>query len=234
MAQRFTLPPVITATTWGNVAGALWLQSRRGSVTDDAGDLAPKWTNREAAALVRALRDIGRGAPGGFPWWYQFAAAAYGWEPAAYKDHLLASGEQADAIYPPETAVMLRREVDRICEGLDTIRQAEPRLELADVFDDDEFKDDVMQALHQDGAQAQFKVPLPACKGKGDRKVVPPVWDRKERRWKCPDGVVVVDDPLTALVKALIKPAAVIAVVYLLATGVPVAINQRRRRRTRK
>lgn len=234
MAERFTLPPVITASTWSNVADALWAQSRRGSVQDDSGDMAPKWTNREAVSLVSALRELGKGAPGGFAWWYQFAAVAYGWEPSAYKDHLLASAAQADAIYPPDTAVMLNREIARIMTGLDTVTRPEPRMELVDVFDDNAFKSDVMEALHQDGASAQFKIPLPACKGDKDRKAGPPVWDRKERRWKCPGGVVTVDDPLTAIVKSLIKPAAAIAVVYLLATGIPVAINARRRRRKRK
>jgi len=234
MAERFQLPPLITASTWANVADALWTQSRRGSVQDDAGDMAPKWTNREAAALVSALRGLGKSAPGGFPWWYQFAAAAYGWEPSNYKDHLLVNAAQADGIYPPETAVMLNREIARITTGLDTVTRPDPRMELIDVFDDEAFMSDVMQALHEDGSNAQFKIPLPACKAEGGRKLRPPVWDRRERRWKCPDGVAVIDDPLTALVKALIKPAAVIAAVYLLATGIPVALDARRKRRKRK
>jgi hypothetical protein len=228
MAERFQLPPVITASSWPSLADSLWSQTKRGVVQDDAGDLAPKWTNREAVSVVQALRELGKGL--GFEWWYQFAALAYGWDPAA--DRLDETPSQADALYPPDSAVLLNRELIRIMNALETTHREDPRIELADVFDENAFKSDLMSALRQDGAAAQFKIPIPACKGEGGR-LVPPVWDRETRKWKCPGGVVVIDDPLTALVKSLIKPAAVIAAIYVLAAGVP-AVLKRRRKRSRR
>jgi len=238
MPERFQLPPVITASSWPLVAESLWKQSRRGIVTDDRGDIGPKWTNREAVAIIAALRQAAKAAPGGFPLWYQFAAAAYGWEPAettGYKDHLTSSAKQADAIYPTDAAIMLNRELERITTALDATSayRPEPRFELRDVFGDQAMWSDVMTALHQDGASATFKIPLPACKRK-DGKLATPVWDRTERRWKCPDGVAVIDDPLTALIKSLIKPAAVVGLIYVLATGVPVVMKRRRQSRRKR
>lgn len=235
MPERFQLPPLITASSWPSVAESIWTQNRRGSVQDEQGDLAPKWTNREAVAVIAALRDIARSLPDGFPLWYQLAAAAYDWEPATYKDHLMVSAEQADAIYPAEAAVLLNRELVRITNALDQTRGArpDPRMQLDDVFDDNQMMSDVMQALHEDGSRALFKIPLPACKG-ADGKPAAPVWDRSERRWKCPGGVITIDDPITALLKSLVKPAIVIGLVYVLATGGAVALRKRRRQGRRR
>lgn len=235
MPERFQLPPVITASSWPSVAEALWSQNRRGSVQDDQGDIAPKWTNREAIALIAALRGLARALPEGFPLWYQLAAAAYDWEPASYKDHLMVNAAQADAIYPAEPAVVLNREMIRITNALDQTRGArpEPRLQLDDVFDDEQMMSDVMQALHDDGSRAMFKIPLPACKG-ADGKPAAPVWDRNERRWRCPNGVVAIDDPITALLKSLVKPAIAVGLIYVLATGGTVALRKRRQNRRRR
>lgn len=231
MPERFTLPPVITGSTWSNVMESLWTQARRGVEADDDGTIAPKWTNREAAAIIAGMRELGRGVPGGFALWYQFAALAYAWEPGV--DRLDATPDQADRMYPPEAAVQLNLELQRITNELDDARHSDPRLALVDVFDRASFQAEVETALAQDGAQAAFKIPLPACKDPRTGKPTKPIKDPRTGKWTCPGGVVTVDDPLTAIVKigaTIAIPLAIILVAY----GVMVGKQQRRGRRKRK
>src|SRR6185503_19150659 len=68
MPERFTLPRTVTGSTWPNVMAALWERSSRGVVMDDEGGAAPRWTNREALAVVMALRRVAqRGVPAVVP-----------------------------------------------------------------------------------------------------------------------------------------------------------------------
>lgn len=227
MAERFTLAPLITGSTWSNVMGALRAKPTRGLVTDDDGERAPKWTNREALAVILAARSAGKNAQGGFPLWYQFAAGAYGWTPEG--DQLVKTREQADAIYDPQLAVVLQQELTRLAKELDTSKLA-PRLELDERgWDAPATWAAVAQALQQDGATASFKIPLPVCRDPKTGKPARPV--KRDGRWSCPGGVVTIDDPLTAITKAAAKiavPAAVILIAYW------VAKEKRGRRKRRR
>lgn len=223
MPERFTLPRTITGTTWPNVMSALWERSSRGVVTDDDGVKVPRWTNREALAVVMSLHKIARGA---FPLWYQFAAVAYGWSPD--NDQLTARGGQADRWYPAEISTMLNGELVRLTRELEASRPGEPRLDLDDVFSDKAVIAAVTGALRQDGADAAFKIPLPACKDPVTGKPARPVKDPKTGKWTCPGGPILIDDPITAIVKALAPIA--IPLALILGAGW-LAGNQRRRRR---
>lgn len=228
MPERFTLPRVITGSTWPNVMAALWERASRGMVTDDEGGQAPRWTNREALAVVMALRKL---AGAGFPLWYQFAAVAYGWSPD--NDQLTARGGQADQWYPPEIAVLLNGEIERITGELEAAPvRREPQLDLEDLFDDKTVIAAITGALKQDGADAAFKIPLPACKDPVTGRPAKPVKDPRTGKWTCPGGGYTVDDPITAIIKSLSKVAIPVALIY----GVAWVLSHkpRRSRRPRK
>lgn len=227
MPERFTLPRTITGSTWPNVMASLWERSSRGMVSDDEGTQAPRWTNREALAVVMGLRKLVGQA---FPLWYQFAAVAYGWSPD--NDQLTARGGQADQWYPTEIAVLLSGEIARLTAALEGARQGEPRLELEDLFDDKDVIAAVMGALKQDGADAAFKIPLPACKDPVTGRPAKPVKDPRTGKWTCPGGGYTIDDPLTAIIKSLSKVAIPAALIY----GAVLVLSRkpRRSRRPRK
>lgn len=228
MPERFTLPRTITGSTWLNVMSSLWERSVRGMVTDDEGVPAPRWTNREALAVVMALRKLARAA---FPLWYQFAAVAYGWSPE--NDELTARGGQADIAYPPEISVLLNHEIARIAKELEAANtQAKPQLDLDDVFDDKSVIAAVRGALRQDGAEAAFKIPLPACKDPVTGKPTRPVKDPQTGKWTCPGGAVMIDDPITAIIKALSKVA--IPAALILGAAWVLSHKPRRSRRPRR
>lgn len=208
MSERFTLPPVITGSTWTAVWGALWERSSRGTVADEEGALAPKWTNREAIAIIAAIRSA---AAPDFPLWYQFAAPAFGWEPGVNK--LDRSEAQADREYDPSAAVLLYQEIRRIATELDDRQRREPRVELdAQTWTDATFQAEIAKALREDGAQAQFKIPLPACKDPRTGKPARPVRG-SDGKWRCPGGPLLIDDPITAIVKALAPIALPVALI---------------------
>lgn len=226
MAERFTLPRTITGSTWPNVMAALWERSTRGVVTEE-GAQVPRWTNREALAVVMGLRKLAAGA---FPLWYQFAAVAYGWSPD--NDQLTVRGGQADGEYPPEISVLLSGEIDRITTELEGEQRKDPRLELEDLFADKSVIAAVAGALKQDGADAAFKIPMPACKDPVTGRPAKPVKDPRTGKWTCPGGGYTVDDPITAIVKSLSKVAIPVALIY----GVAWVLSHkpRRSRRPRK
>lgn len=224
MPERFLLPPVITGSTWSTVWGYTWEHQGRGAVTDDEGTIAPRWTNREAVAIIAALRAV---APE-FPLWYQFAAIAYGWEPGQNK--LDRSQAQADRDYDANANVMLNLEMQRIVNDLDAARRPDPRIELdAQTWSDAAFQAEIAKALREDGAQAQFKIPLPACKDPKTGKPAKPV-KGADGKWHCPGGPLLIDDPITAIVKAL----APIAVPAALILGAAWIMTKRPRRRPRR
>jgi hypothetical protein len=226
MPERFRLPPVITGSSWGTVWGALWEKPPRGVIEDSDGTAVPKWTSREAMAVIAALRAA---AAGDFPLWYQFAAIAYGWTPDG--DRLSATAAQADAIYPADAAALLQNEIGRLASTFDS-RRSDPRLELdSTAFDDKATIAEVAKALRDDGAEAQFKIPLPMCKDPQTGKPAKPV-KGPDGKWHCPGGAVMIDDPITALIKALSKVAVPIALV----AGAAWLLGQqtaRKRRRSR-
>lgn len=210
MPERFTLPRTITGSTWPTVMASLWERSSRGIVTDESGASAPRWTNREALAVVMALRSHAGKA---FPLWYQFAAVAYGWSPD--NDQLTARGGQADLEYPTEIAVMLLGEIERITAELEGAQpRSEPRLDLEDLFDDRLVVAQVAAALKQDGADAAFKIPLPVCKDPVTGRPAKPVKDPRTGKWTCPGGGLTIDDPITAIIKSLSKVAIPVALIY--------------------
>lgn len=230
MPERFQLPPVITSSSWITLMQSLWSQSRRGTVKDDAGIEVPAWTNREAIAIISGMRELAQGMPTGqgFPLWYQFAAVAYGWQPQA--DTLDNSTAQADRIFPPDDAVELNAELERMVTHLDLRSHPAPRMALVDRFGSDTFLSELRTALRQDGAEPQFKIPLPACKDPATGRPARPVKDPRTGKWACPGGAITIDDPVTALLKAL-ATVAVPAALVLLAIG---ALEPRRRRRKNK
>lgn len=228
--DRFSLPPLVTASTWASVWSSLWSQAlaRRGATHDSDGTVAPAMTNREALAIVMALRRMARATGAEFPLWYQFAAPAYAWTPGT--DVLDATDRQADEEYPADAAVQLHLELQRLTAELDDRAVKEPRLEISDVFADGETQREVAAALRDDGARAEFKIPLPACKDPNTGKPARPVYDDRDRKWKCPGGVVTIDDPITAIIKS----AAPLAIIAILAYGAGVIWSKKPRRRRRK
>jgi hypothetical protein len=230
MPERFQLPSVITSSSWLTVMQSLWSQSKRGTVADDAGIQVPAWTNREAVSVISAMRELAKGMPAGsaFPLWYQFAAVAYGWQPSS--DKLDNSMAQADRVYPADDAVELNAELERIVTYLDLRVHPNPRMALRDVFNSDTFMSEVRTALAQDGAKVEFKIPLPACKDPMTGKPARPVKDPRTGKWTCPGGAITIDDPVTALLKAL-AIVAIPAALVLLAIG---AVEPRRRRRKKR
>lgn len=225
MSDRVALPPVVTASTWRNIVQSIWQQSaRQGLETDDDGATAPAWTNRQALSIVAGMRAAARPVMS-WPLWYQFAAAAYGWDPAT--GELDASDERAEGAYPAGAAVQLVAELRRIAEALDAVRYPELRVELPESWGGAELVADMTAALRDDGAQVAFKIPLPTCRDPRTGKPARPVRDPADGRWKCPGGVVTIDDPITAIIKSLSKaavPAALILIAYA-------AITNKRRRR---
>lgn len=228
MAERFALPPVVTASSWATAVSSLLAQQRaRRGVDVEEGGAAPVMTNREALAIVEAMR---RPASRLTPWglWYQFGAIAYGWEPGG-SEELDGSDERADADFAPYAAVMLCEELIRIAESLDAVGQPDPRIELIDVWGDPRHMAEIGAALQDDGARVSFKIPIPACKDPVTGKPARPVRDPSTGRWTCPGGVVTIDDPLTAILKSLSKvvvPVGAIVLAYY-----ALEYKQRRRRK---
>lgn len=229
MAERFTLPPMITASSWGSVMDALWSKSSRGMTTDDDGTIAPKWTNREAVAVISALRGMAALAEDGFPLWYQFAASAYDWEPG--RNRLDRSEVQADRYYDAGAAVQLNLVMMRLVGELDARKRSSPRLDLdSHSWTDAALQGELAKALREDGeAGIAFKIPLPACKDPVTGKPARPVKDPKTGKWTCPGGPLLIDDPITAILKAL----APIAVPLALILGAAWLAGNKRHRRQR-
>lgn len=173
VAERFRLQPIVTASLWGTVWESIWsgLQRDRGMQIDREGTTAPKLTNREAIAIVAALRKESQRTTAGFPLWYQFAAIAYGWDPD--NDRLDISDTQRDRVYPADMAVELFLAVQKLTFELEKESPTDPRLELdSGAFADNVFQGEVIAALHADGAFTTAVIPL--CK------------DKKTGKWRFP------------------------------------------------
>lgn len=243
VSERFRLPRSIEARTWAGLHSGLWKNPPRGMVARDDMTIAPAWTCREAIAVIQAMRAAAGAAA--FPFWYQFAALGYGWDPA--RDVLHGSRRQADSYYPADAAVLLHLELQRVTSDLDDAQgAARPRIDLEPTtFDDEKFRDEVAIALRHDGALAYWSgvpnssmgddpeikmpVPLPACKDPNTGKPVMPKLNPKTGKFECPGGVVVIDDPITAIVKSLAVVVVPVAIIVI-----AVAIANMRSKRGRK
>lgn len=226
MPERFVLPPLITGSTWQNAVAALLRgqgDSRGLEVEGEA--TAPAMTNREALAIVAAMRAPAQRVSG-FPLWYQFAALAYGWSPEGAE--LDGRSDQADADYPVYAGVMLAGELARIAQELDAANSPDARIDLPDVWAQPVLMAEIGAALQDDGAEVAFKIPLPACKDPKTGAPAKPVRNPKTGRWECPGGIITIDDPITAIVKSLLKVAIPVGAIYV---AYEVFLKPRRRRK---
>src|SRR4029077_12234674 len=108
-----------------------------------------------------------------WPLWYQFAAAAYGWDPAT--GELDATDERADGAYPAGAAVQLVAELRRIAEALDAVRYPELRVELPESWGGAELVADMTAAVRDDGrGGARVREDSGATRGRGVRGVQDP------------------------------------------------------------
>jgi hypothetical protein len=251
MPASLKFPNLVTASTWSNVDAALWkfVTDKRGKYgartgRSDVKTWTPLLTNGDAATLIRGWLDA---VPAGsrrelFPFWYQFAAVAYGWDPRT--DNLIATPKQRDAFYPDAMLVELWIAVHDIATALEAQGAPSPRLDMDWQFDDGVFIASVVAQLQQDGAapkwkpgdaEAAFKIPVPACK-RPDGTIGPPRCKRVMKAWpylceeweKC--DAVVVDDPVTVVKERTAVwfwGALIVGVLYLMHDNKP-----RRRRRT--
>jgi hypothetical protein len=249
MAPKRTFPPLITASTWGTAYQAAWnaVLKTNGPEYADDGTLAPRLTNRDAAALVRAWSSNAAATTARFPLWYQFAAIAYGW--AHDNDTLNTSAKQADALYPTELAKELWLTLHRLELDLDDEGVSNPRLEFDNGWADPMWLAMLRGELQQDGAQAQFKIPTGFCidTKTGRRRVPRPKCDSKGQgpinpidptgpRLPCDKPgdckSIDIDDPITGIGKKLGKDFAKLAIVVAVAWIVWKETT--RQRRTRK
>ena len=206
---RAVFPAVVTASTWSAVVASLWkrAQDARGLDTVEDGT-APTLSNADAVAIVIAWREAASSSR--FPLWYQFAAVAYGWDPP---ENDTFNPSQGAELYPSDVNIELWREMNRQATEMDADGHAgNPRVAFnGDAFDDVNTVAFVRAALLSDGAEAAFKIPIPACK------------DPKTGKWECVP--VTIDDPITAGGKKLLPLALILGAVWF-ATRKP-----RRRRR---
>jgi len=242
--KPLVFPPFMTASSWATVYASLadLVKAKRGAL---------RLTNGEVITVVMAWMPPTAGIRAqAFPLWDQFAAAAYGWNPATGK--LDTSTKNRDALYPSALASALwtqlqdaSRELDDADHRyrLDDPHRGKPRLDFDGRWDDIVFQNTVKMTANQDGsitdtqsAHAAFKIPIPACTGP-DGKPQLPKCKRVMKRWpylceeweKC--SPVVVDDPITKVGKdigTLGKLALLVGAFYLLFDNKP------KRRRARR
>lgn len=190
MAERFTLQPVITGSTWSNVVAAIWTRQPRGPSIASDETISPKMTNREALALIQAVRSAApmavsttAGPREAWSLWYQFAAAAYGWDPNT--DQLDTTVAQRDSIYDPDMGALLFQQIDDVAHELDARAGLDPRLELdAGAFDDPIMQSDVVRALRADGARAEVITGFRG--GSSEKQSIPMCRDKKTGKARVP------------------------------------------------
>jgi hypothetical protein len=219
VAERFKLAPRVTGSKWDTVHWSIWEAAKRarGAVKASDGTLTPRLTNREAVALVMALRNAsldGRLSPRAFPFWYQFLAVAYGWDPR--RDTLVATSAHADKLYPVDSGKELWLASQRFAGDLDDAGVS-PGLSLdATDFDDLAVQASVTDALRDDGANAQWVIGvLPACKDPSTGKPGKPKKNPKTGKWEC-EPVVVEVNPVATVKRAGLWLVAIAAVALYL------------------
>jgi len=171
---------VVTASTWMAATEAVFklVQDARGlrlvKYPGIDGEMAERKTaplcNADVIAIVMSvLADVPQ-AKKRWALWYQFAAIAYGWDPER-SDTMDTSAAQGAKWYPALFTVELWKELASLATSLDIERTPEPRFDLDGQFTDPVFAGEVRRALLDDGAEAQFKIPIPhKCKGGQNRK----------------------------------------------------------------
>lgn len=218
-----TLPPVITASSWGTVWQAAFKSAldNRGRRLFE-GTLTPRLTNREAVALVVAWH---KQDPSESALWYQFAAVAYGWDPAT--DKLNAGWGQAGDFYPDADAKELWLYTQTLSIKLDAEGKPSPRLDIdPDAFTSAVVLGQVKQELVNDGATARFIIPVPACRDPKTGRYGFPKRNPKTGKWEC-DATVIID-PLKGVRKSVGSVIVVMAFLYVIFEG-----NKKRRGRRR-
>lgn len=163
--------------------------------------MVPRWSNADAVSVIDAVtRALGK--------WdlaYQYAAPAYGWDPA--RDYLVSSQQQAEADYPVDLVALLIEAARALLVPRDKYIQSGAALTF-DPMAWDAWLERVQRGLRDDGAEATFKVPVPACKGKSP-------FPRRDKngKWKC--DPILVDDPITAIGSSAAKLGAVVLVALI-------------------
>lgn len=167
-------------------------------------------TNAEAVAFIREWRDVSNSSR----LWAQFAAVAYGWEPDS--DTLNRSQKQAERAYrmTPEVFAWAQS----IARELDERADVPPRISVnKDTFRDPTFYGAVREQLQQDGARANFKIPLPTCRDKKTGKLRFP--RPNDDATTCEPTLV--DDPVTGLANEFTMLLLVVGAVWLLTAKQP-------------
>lgn len=241
-------PAFISASTWTGAVESLskTVEKQRGSVTTMYPGLdgvaydrtVPKLMNADVVAIVMAMLEVGdspTGAKMALPLWYQFAAVAYGWDPK--RDKLDTSTAQGARPYPPLLTVELWRDIQSLANTLDAKREPNPRFDLDGMFTDKVFAGQVRVALQGDGADAQFKIPVPmSCREKDGtvraarcvKKMS--IWPYLCTEWERCDPAQVEIDPL----KPIRESATNVFALVILVLGIWVlASNEPRRSRRR-
>lgn len=177
------------------------------------------------------------------PLWYQFAATAYGWDPAK-QDRLNTSARQRDKLFDAALVDDLWSATRQTARGLD--QGTEPaRLEIdPDTFDNPIFQAGVKTAIKADGGmRAAGKIPV-GCKDPKTGKLVGPkmkcrpgfelelvpgtpffvcrnkqTGETEQPTVECEGERFEIDDPITAIGKALVgdlgRLALIVGLAYL-------------------
>jgi len=214
MAPQFSIPRVVTGSTWSAVVKSLYdrLRTARPQGSADNGTIAPTMTNREAVALIDDMRRV---ASPMFPLWYAFAAAAYGWQQQG--DELDPGDIQSERYYPADDAAMLWPFLIDLGDKMDAASIPNPRVEVDQgIYDNQIFIAELRASLEHDGhtrdqMEAQFKIPV-GCK-KEDIK-----FDKNGLPY-C-DKMQYADDPVTGIVKGIVRvvsenPIAIAAIILI-------------------
>jgi len=146
LAARGAFPPFVTSSRWSTSWDALRSSAHRrnGSVSG-----VPKLRNREAVTLAMAW--VGAAGARAFPLWYQFAAAAYGWNPPR-RDALVTSLKRSESWYPDSVTRDLWNVTQSLAGSMDAERVPSPRLDLVPAFADPVVVARVGAALREDGS----------------------------------------------------------------------------------
>lgn len=227
---RRTFPPLITASKWETAWQACWKQAdaRRGSSKSASGNTVPRVTNGDMAAVVQAFARLSRAD---FPLWYQFGAAAYGWNPKR-PDRFVTTDKQRDARVDVELAKELWLATLAVAKAMD----ARPlslgaRLDMQDAFSDPVFQSEIKAEMVQDGATAQGKIPICTerpklkCREGFDLVQVSPgifvcknkkTGEVEQPRLDCEP--IWVDDPITAVGKDVLRAALILGSAWFVLT----------------
>ncbi len=234
MAPPRTFPALITADRWENVWESLLTSARRRR--NSGSSFSVPLTNGEAASLIRAWP--GKSGTLWMPLWYQFAAAAYGWDPQR-SDRLNTTPKQRDSKF--HLSRDLWDATHEIARALDAERKQPARLDVdADTFDDPTFQAGVRAALKADGGmKAAGKVAI-GCKDPKTGKLTGPkmkcregfvlelvpgtpfyicknkkTGEHEQPTYECEGDKFYIDDPLSAVSKDLVRLALIVGFAYL-------------------